>query len=70
MVNYSHRQMKEEEGRRITAVDAFHVAEKRNQELKNKLTKAERDKRNAKATLDSAKRQAEGQRVFLHQVED
>ena len=28
MVNYSHRKMKEEEGRWIAAVDAFHMAEK------------------------------------------
>ena len=65
MVNYSHRQMKEEEGRRIKAVDAFHVAEKSNQELKNKLTEAERDKRSIEAALDRAERQAEGQRVLL-----
>ena len=29
MVNNSHWMMKEEEGRRITVVDAFNVAEKR-----------------------------------------
>ena len=29
MVNYSHRKMKEGEGRRIAAMDAFHKAEKR-----------------------------------------
>ena len=29
--------MKEEEGRRIAAAEAFHVAEKSNQELKSKL---------------------------------
>jgi len=45
MVNSSHRMMKKEEGRRITAVDAFNVVEKRIQELKNKLAKAERDKK-------------------------
>ena len=48
--------MKEEEGRRIAAVDTFHVAEKSNQELKSKLTKAERGKRSVEAALDSAKR--------------
>ena len=37
--------MKEEEGRRIAAVEAFHVAEKSNQELKSKLIEAERDKK-------------------------
>ena len=48
--------MKEEEGRRIAAVEAFHVAEKSNQELKSKLIEAERDKKSAEADLDSAER--------------
>ena len=69
-MNYSHQQMKEEEGRRITAVDAFHVAEKSNQKLKSKLIEVERGKRSAKAALDNAEIQAEGQRVLLHQAED
>ena len=56
MINYSHRQMKEEEGRRMAAVEAFHVVEKSNQELKSKLTEAERDRKSAEATLDSVKR--------------
>lgn len=60
MVNSSHRKMKKEEGRQIAAVDTFHVAEKSNQELKSKLTKAKRAKRSAEAALDSAKRQAKG----------
>ena len=42
----------EEEGRRIAAVDTFNVAEKRIQELNNKLTKADKDKKNAKATRE------------------
>ena len=65
MVNSSYWQMKEEEGRRIAAIEAFHVAKKSNQELKSKLIEAERDKKSAEAALDSAKRQAEGQRVLL-----
>ena len=52
------------------AVDAFHVAKKSNQKLKNKLIEAERGKRSAKAALDNAKRQAEGQQVLFHQAED
>ena len=56
MVNYSHWQMKEEEKRRIAAVDIFHVAEKSNQELKIMLIEAERDKRSVEATLDSIER--------------
>ena len=48
--------MKEEEGKRIAVVDAFHMAEKSNQELKNKLNEVERGKRSAEAALDSAER--------------
>ena len=59
-MNSSHRKMKKEEGRQIAVVDAFHVAEKSNQELKSKLTKAKRAKRSAEAALDSAKRQVKG----------
>ena len=65
MLNFSHWQMKEEEGKRIAAMDAFNVAKKRIQELKNKLTKAERDKNSAEAALEGAERQAEGQRRQL-----
>ena len=60
MVNISHQKMKEEEGRRIAAMDAFHVAEKSNQELKNKLLDEERERKSAAIALDGAKRQAEG----------
>lgn len=60
MVNFSHQQMKEEESRCIAVVDAFNVAEKRIQKLKNKLTKAERDKKSAEVALEGAERQAEG----------
>ena len=45
-----------EEGRRITAVKAFNVDDKRINELKNKLTKAKRDKKSAEVALDNAKR--------------
>ena len=52
MVNSSHWMMKEEEGRRIAVVDAFIMAEKRVQELKNKLAKAKRDKKSAETALE------------------
>ena len=44
MINHSHQQMKEEEGRHIVAMDAFHVAKKRIQVLKKKLTEEGRTK--------------------------
>ena len=56
MVNSSHRQMKEEEGRHIAAMDAFNVAEKRLQELTTKLNKVDRDKKSTEAALQEAKR--------------
>ena len=62
--------MKEEEGRCIAAVVAFNVAEKRLQELKENLTKVERDKKSVKAALEGVERQAEGQRKLLRQAED
>ena len=62
--------MKEEEERRITAMDAFHMAEKSNQELKRKLIKEERERKSAAVALDSAERQDEGQRVLLRNAED
>ena len=62
--------MKEEEERRIAAVDAFHMAEKSNQELKRKLIKEERERKSAVVALDSTERQDEGQRVLLRNAED
>ena len=62
--------MNEEEGRCIAAVDAFNVAEKRIQELKNKLAKAERDKKSVEAALEGVERQAESQRRQLRHIED
>ena len=46
------------------------MVEKRNQELKSKLTDVEKGKRSAEAALDNAERQAKVQRVLLHQAED
>ena len=69
MVNYSHRKMKKEE-RRIAAVDAFHMAKKSVLELKDKLTKEERERKSVTSALDSTKRQAKSQRVLLHNAKD
>ena len=62
--------MKEEEGRHIATVEAFNVADKRINELKNKLTEVERDKKSAEAALDNTERQAKSQQVLLRQAED
>ena len=60
MVNGSYRMMK----------DAFHVVEKSNQDLKAKVIEAERERKSATIALDNVKRQAEGQRALLRNVED
>ena len=45
MVNSFHCMYKEEEGRRIAAMEAFQVAEKSNHDLKAKLIEAEKEKK-------------------------
>ena len=70
ITNYCHWQMKKEEGRRNVAEEAFNVAEKSIQELKNKLLEEERERKSVAAALDNAEGQAEGQRVLLRNVED
>ena len=62
--------MKEEEGRHNAAVEAFGVAEKRNQELKKKLLEVEKEKKYAAAALESAEKQAKSQRLLLRTSED
>ena len=70
MVNSSHCMYKEEEGRRIAAMEAFQVAEKSNHDLKAKLIEAEKEKKSATTALDNVEKQAEGQWVLLHNAED
>ena len=70
LVNNSHRQMKDEEGRHIAIVDTFNIAEKRIEELNTKLTDADRDKKSAEAALQGAERQVESQCKHLYQAED
>ena len=50
--------MKDEDGRHIAVVDAFNVAEKRIQELKNKLIEADGDKKSVEVALQRVERQA------------
>nr|XP_023912918.1 uncharacterized protein LOC112024527 [Quercus suber] len=70
MANSCHRQMKEEEGRRNTAMEAFQVAERSLQEMKKKLQEEESERKYAAAALENAERQAESQRLQLWGVED
>ena len=69
-MNYSHRKMKEEEGRRIAAVEAFQVAEKSVKELKTRLQEEEKERKSTTTALDTAERQAESQRLLLCNAED
>ena len=70
LVNNSHRQMKEEEGRHITVVEAFTLAEQRVKDRNAKLTEAIREKKSVEAALEGAKRQEEIQGQRLQQTED
>ena len=70
MVNSSHQKMKKEEGRRITAVDAFHVAEKSNMDLKAKLVEEEKERKFVVAALNNVEKQAEIQWLLLRSVKD
>ena len=60
-MDYSHRQYKSEEERRIAAMEAFTVAEKSIKELKTQLSQSEDDRKSATAALEGAERQAEAQ---------
>ena len=48
--------MKEEEGRRIVAMDAFHMAEKSNKDLKAKLAEEEKQRKYIVATLNNVEK--------------
>ena len=63
MTNSCHRQMKEEEGKRNTTMEAFQVAEKSLQEMKKKLHEEKIERKYAAAALENAEKQAEKQRL-------
>ena len=56
-MDYSHRQYKSEEGRRITAVEAFNVAEKSLKDLKVELSQSKNERKSVAAALEGAERQ-------------
>ena len=68
-VDNALRQMKEEEGRHIATIKAFTVAKQRIKDLNVKLTKENKNKKNAKAALVGVEWQAEDQHQLLHKVE-
>ena len=70
IANSCHRQMKEEEGRRNAAVDAFHVAEKSIQELKKKPQEEEKERKYTAVALENVEKQVGSQRLLLHTAED
>ena len=49
LVNSSHRQMKDEEARRIATVDTFKVADKKIQELNTQLIEVDRGRKSAES---------------------
>ena len=58
-MDYSHRQYKSEEGRRIAAVEAVNVVEKSLKDLKVQLCQSENDRKSAVAASEGAERQVE-----------
>ena len=58
-MDYSHRQYKSEEGRRIAAVEAVNVVEKSLKDLKVQLCQSENDRKSAVAAPEGAERQVE-----------
>ena len=60
-MDYSHRQYKSEEGRRIVAVEAVNVTEKNLKDLKVQLSQFENDRKSAVAAPEGAERQVETQ---------
>ena len=54
-----HKAMKEEVGRRVAAVKAFELVEKKSQDLNAKLVEANQDKKSAEVALDGVEKQAE-----------
>ena len=62
--------MKEEEGRRNVAVEAFSVAGKSNQELKKKLLEVEKERKYAAAALENVEKKAKSQRLLLRTAEN
>ena len=61
-MDYSHRQYKSEEGRRIAVVEAVNVAENSIKDLKVQLSQSENDRKSAVAALEGAEGQVETQR--------
>ncbi|KAL0016454.1 hypothetical protein SO802_003523 [Lithocarpus litseifolius] len=62
--------MKEEERRRIAAVDAFNVAEKKIHKLTTNINEVDKDKKSVEAALQGVERQAKSQRKQLRQAKD
>ena len=69
-MNFTHRQMKDKEGRRIAAVEGFNMAKKRIKELNTKLTKAYRKIKSIEAALERVESQAETQCKQVRQAKD
>ena len=62
--------MKEEEGRRNVAMEAFQVADRSIQKHKKKLQEEEKERKYAAAALDNTEKQVESQRQLLCTSED
>ena len=60
-VDHTHAQLKDEKACRVSAIKTLAVAKMKIKDLDTKLTKADRKRKSAEATLTNAKKQAEDQ---------
>ena len=66
-VDEAHAQIKDEEARRVVAIQTLAIAEKRIKDIVTKLAEADREKKSIKAGTE---KQAEDQRLQLHKAEE
>ena len=66
----AHAQLKDEEARRVVAVQTLAIVEKRIKDLVTKLARADRERKCAEAALAGVEKQAENQCLQLRKVEE
>ena len=54
----------------MAAMESFNIADQSNKDLRNKLNEEERARRSADSALEGAQKQAEDQRLLLHDAKE
>lgn len=68
-VDHTLSKLKDKEARRVLAMKNLTIVENKNKDLIVKLTKADRERKSAEATLVGVEKQVEDQRQHLQKVE-